>query len=353
LAHPQLSGSPVSPGYYDTLLPVRELDPAQADQMAVLDAPHHALASVRVPGGSLVVRLASDSPMLARIFVANWAHAEAGSAPDATLVALKRPARGYGLDGSWDAARWWSPSRRTMIIFSCRSYRLVKVCVRGICSAVGRDDVLFLHGCALAVSRGGARRGVVITGGSGVGKTTLVANLLRRAAGSVKIINDDWGALSLTQGLSVNTGERNLHMKKASVLALRPDFFAAAPPGTYFYDRSEPDRTVRLLVHPRSVYGANWDTGGAVIDHVAAIVRAPRDWLPPAGRAQAVHLLRSGGQHHEQFFNGSLILRTARDGQREESRYQRLLDRACMSWLNNCGTPDALAENFLSALDLA
>jgi hypothetical protein len=54
--------------------------------------------------------------------------------------------------------------------------------------------------------------------------------------------------------------------------------------------------------------------------------------------------------HHEAFFNGSLILTTEDDRLREERRYRRLLGRTTVSWINNCGTPEALLANFISAV---
>jgi hypothetical protein len=43
-------------------------------------------------------------------------------------------------------------------------------------------------------------------------------------------------------------------------------------------------------------------------------------------------------------------LATEQDRLREERRYRRLLDRVAVSWINNCGTPEALVSNFLSAI---
>ncbi len=349
----QITGMGIS--YYDAILPVRALRGDHARVVAGLRLPHRAAASVLVPGGQIVVGFVSDSAGLAGMFADNWAQAGTDQEPDAMLYALARPARSYGLDATWDGARWWSQDGKTMIVFGFGSYRLVKVCVRGICSAVSADDILFLHGCALSVGGENASRGVVVTGGSGAGKTTLVARVLECAEHSVTVINDDWGAVSLSSGASASTGEKRLHMKSGSVLALRPDFFAGAPPGSYSYDLSEPDRTVRLLASPESVYGARWSTGTAVIRHLAVIVRESPGWVPPGSKEEAFRFLRSGGNpvhlpRHEFFFDGSLILTTASDEQREEDRYRRLLDHTAVSWINNCGSPENLADSFMTAI---
>jgi hypothetical protein len=92
-----------------------------------------------------------------------------------------------------------------------------------------------------------------------------------------------------------------------------------------------------------------------MVEHIAVVVREPADWLPPGREGEAVTALESGGnadpaRHHEAFFNGSLVLTEEQDKLREIRRYRRLLDRTTVSWINNCGTPQALAEKFMSAL---
>jgi hypothetical protein len=342
-------------GYYDALLPVREPADGLPGMVAGIGLPYRVVASIDVPSGRIVLALVSDSARLSRMFAANWAPARTGQHPDATLCALARPAGDYGLDGSWDQARWWSRQDQMMVVFGCGSYRLAKVCVRGVCSAVSGADTVFVHGCALSLGAGPGRRGVLITGSSGAGKTTLVAALLRHREYPVAVLNDDWGAVSLARGESVSTGERMLHMKTSSVLALRPGFFSRAPAGSYRRDLSEQDRTTRMLVSPESVYGPAWSAAATVVDHVAVVVREPADWLPPGRQSETLSALESQGDaglthHHEAFFNGSLILTTERDKSREELRYRQLLDRTAVSWINNCSTPEALVGNFISAV---
>jgi CobW/HypB/UreG, nucleotide-binding domain len=341
--------------YYDALLPVREPGAALPTAMTALRLPYRVLASIGLPAGRVVVAFVSDSTGLSRMFAANWAPAGTDQEPDATLYALAGPACRYGLGESWDRARWWSADHNMMAVFGSGSYRLVKVCVRGICSAVTGDDLLCLHGCTLSVGAGTDRCGVIIMGGSGAGKTTLAAGLLRHPEYRVAVLNDDWGAVSLDSGVSVSTGERMLHMKSDSVEALCPGFFASAPAGSYLRDLSEPDRAARILVPPDSVYRAAWSTTATIVDHVAVIVREPAGWSPPAREGQAVIALENEGgagsvHHHEAFFNGSLILATEVDRLREERRYQRLLGRTTVSWINNCTTPETLVANFISAV---
>jgi hypothetical protein len=342
--------------YYDALLPVREPGAAMWAVLARIRLPYRVLASVCVPGGRLVLAFVSDSAVLSRMFAANWAQAEVGQEePDATLYALAGSARGYGLDRRWDEARWWSRDHKTMVVCGFGSYRLAKVCVRGLCSAVSGDDIVFVHGCALSVGARTGRRGVLITGSSGAGKTTLVAGLLRHPECSVVVLNDDWGALSVDSGVLVSTGERMLHMKTGSVLALSPGFFATTPAGSYSSDLSEHDQNARMLVPPESVYGTAWSTAATVAEHVVVVVREPADWLPPGRENETVRALESEGDaclphHHEAFFNGSLILTTEKDKLREERRYTQLLNRTTVSWINNCSTPEALVSNFISAV---
>ena len=358
----------MSASYYDALLPVREPGDGLRAAVAGLRLPYRVLASICVPAGRIVVAFVSDSARLSQMFAANWAPAGTdqmfaaswapagtGQEPDATLYALTKPAGSYGLDGRWDGARWWSRDQKMMVVFGFGSYRLVKVCVRGICSAVSGDDILFLHGCALSLGAGNDRRGVVITGSSGAGKTTLVAGLLRHPEYPVAVLNDDWGPISLVSGDSVSTGERMLHMKSSSVLALRPGFFTNVPAGSYSRDLSERDRAARVLVPPESVYGMAWSTSSAAVEHVAVVVREPPGWLPPGQGAEAVREIESEGDRgfahrHEGFFNGSLILTTEDDKLREERHYLRLLNRTTVSWINNCGTPETLVDNFISAV---
>lgn len=341
--------------YYDALLPVRDPGTGLVGVVAGFRLPHRVLGSICVPGGRIVVAFVSDSARLAGMFAANWAQAGMGQEPDATLYALAWPACAYGLDERWDGARWWSRDQKMMVVFGFGSYWLAKVCVRGICSAVSGDDIVFLHGCAMSLDAGSGRRGVVITGSSGAGKTTLVAGLLRHPEYSPAVLNDDWGAISLSSGYSVSTGERMLHMKTGSVLALCPGFFASAPEGSYSRDLSDPDQAARVLVAPESVYGTAWSTSATVVDHVTVVVREPPGWLPPGREREAVKALESEGgvgsaPCHEAFFNRSLILVTEDDQLREERHYRRLLDRTAVSWINNCGTREAQVDNFMSAV---
>jgi len=43
-------------------------------------------------------------------------------------------------------------------------------------------------------------------------------------------------------------------------------------------------------------------------------------------------------------------LTTEEDKLREARRYRQLLDRATVSWINNCSTPEALVGQFIYAV---
>jgi hypothetical protein len=124
-----------------------------------------------------------------------------------------------------------------MAVFGFGSYRLVKVCVRGMCSAVTGDDMVCVHGCALSLGAGAERRGVIITGSSGAGKTTLVAELLRR----------------------------------------RPDL-------------SEQDPAARMLVSPERLRDGLEHRGGSGRAR-GVVVREPAGWVPPGREGEAVRAL--------------------------------------------------------------
>ena len=74
--------------YYDALLPVREPGAGLWAVLAGIGLPYRVLASVCVPAGRVVLAFVSDSALLSRMFAANWAQAEDGQEPDATLYAL-------------------------------------------------------------------------------------------------------------------------------------------------------------------------------------------------------------------------------------------------------------------------
>ena len=106
----------MSASYYDALLPVREPGDGLRAVLAGLRPPHRVLASIRVPAGRIVVAFVSDSARLSHMFAVNWAQAETGQEPDATLYALtQRPAATGSMDGGTGRAggratrkRWWS-----------------------------------------------------------------------------------------------------------------------------------------------------------------------------------------------------------------------------------------------------
>lgn len=312
-------------------------------------------AFVRTPCGSIVVTLTTDSPKLRDWFAVNWQPAPEVTAPHAHVRVFTESPGVYGLDLPADNTRWWSESRREMTVFGTDSYSIVKVCVRGVCSVVAPDEVTFVHGCGFELVHDGTRRGVLVVGSSGAGKTTLVSGLRRRDDCEVGIVNDDWGALDLTSGTAVYTGEVCLHMKVRSVLAFRPDFFLDASSHLSEGDGPQTSPSLRVLVPPPLVYGSeNLRTSTTVTD-VAFVVREDPGWRPPDDIEQMITLLEAGAyspyyQRTEHFYNGALLLLDEEERERERERYRRLFKTARVSWINNHGTPEQTVDQFLAAV---
>lgn len=332
----------------DLPLPVRRLADDQARvSVALLDG-HSRTGMVRTPAGAIVVALNTDSLRLSEFFSANWHPAPAGSAPHAIVTAFASPAQRYGLDHELDVARWWSPDRRELIVFDCDSYSVVKVCVRGVCSAVAPPDVVFVHGCALDLAVGESHRGILIMGSSGAGKTTLVASIRRQAGLRVAIVNDDWGPVHLTSGIAVSTGEPMLHMKALSVLAFRQ-----TAPSQLAGCVSEGDGT-RVLIPPESVFGAGGLADSVRLSNIIVLTRNGENHAKPNPPTAAIELLETGSysqyyRAREPFLNGSLILLDEESRRRQRDLYTRLLSGVRVSWISNSGTKEDLVRAFLAA----
>ncbi|MEV0622090.1 hypothetical protein AB0I81_52845 [Nonomuraea sp. NPDC050404] len=312
---------------------------------------HRTNLSIATGSGPVVIGFATDSPKLRDWARGNWAVAPSDAPPAGRLYVCTAPPAAFGLDLPADTTRWWCPGERSLLSFRTDSYSIVKVGVRGVCSAVGGEDTMFAHGCAFRLDHPAGTRGVLVIGSSGAGKTTLVSRLCRTPGGRTRIVNDDWGAVDLATGTVVHTGESRLHMKMRSVLAVHPGFDAPTPMMEGSGDPDDPG--TRVLVDPALVYGRDGLAHSARLTHVVFVARD----APPPSADQLMTVLEQGSysayyQRSEQFYNGSLILLSEADRERERDRYRRLFKDVEVSWLHNNGTPDDLVDSFMRAVGL-
>lgn len=157
----------------------------------------------------IIIELATDSLHMRTFFAANWCIADRGARPDASILALRSHPGHYGLPDSLDGKRWYCPHSHQLWMFNNEYYGNLKITVRGLCSDLSAPAGMFLHGSCLEIDG----KGVVLSGMSGVGKTAITAALRRTLAGKLRVVNDDWGPLSLDTGELRSTDEPYLHMK--------------------------------------------------------------------------------------------------------------------------------------------
>ncbi len=330
----------------------------QADVLEGWDPPANlarARGFVQFGQGCVEIRLCTDSDKLLQWFGRNYAASSGTRAvrASAELVALSGSAQRYNLPHPVDAARWWSAQTQRLVQFGTDSYAVVKVSVRGICSAVAPRETLFAHGCALEFSNGGSTRGLLVMGSSGAGKTTLVSGLRRVQGCQVRIVNDDWGAVDLTDGSALATGEQTLHMKMLSVKALRPeatnDWFDLHEGAL---DEHDPGH--RVLADPAAVYGAESLQDFAQLTAVVVVTRAadaPSGLVGPC----SMTTLEEGAyaayyRRNERFFNGAIFVDVPNQSEVERGKYEALIERIPFFQINNATSPDDLVASALAAI---
>ncbi len=292
----------------------------------------------------IAIELRTDSEHLACFFAENWATCDSAAAPQGTLIALKEPAVSYGLPAELDGSRWFCPETRTLWWTGSEYYGNVKIGVRGLCSELAPDDLMFHHGCVLEAHG----QGLLLCGRSGAGKTTITAELLA-AFDDARVVNDDWGALSLSTGRAVSTEEQRLHMKYPSVATLAAHLQPSPsthPSENFHGDRTDPH--ARLLIRGAEVFRGRI-LPETRVQHVVVLLRDASG--PPHMRLLGrddLPLLEAGSysafyKRHEPFLNGSLLL--LRDCQRVRQRqlHTKLLETTRCIVVNNSGSPQEIA----------
>lgn len=310
--------------------------------------------AIPTASGRLIrLKLLTDSVHLATFFSANWPADDSTYEPDARIVAGKESATYYGLSRDFNDFRWYCPDSRQVWMFGTEYYGNLKINVRGLCSELASDDDMFIHGCSLALDN----CGLILSGMSGAGKTTLTAALRRRFASTILVVNDDWGPLSLSAGLMRNTGEPFLHMKYPSVRSLAPAL--SIGPNTHRSENFKGDFTdpaARLLVTPAEVFGQKGICDKAHLRLFVVVIRNDSEPLSLRPLSSAdLSILETGHysafyHRSEQFLNGSLFLVDNARLVRTREQHRTLLDRFHCVALNNSGPPERGAELVISAL---
>jgi hypothetical protein len=327
--------------------------------LVAVDDPDRLTPLTRVNAGEVVcgvsgsnrtigVRLISDNDRLLSWYEANWQPASSDEVA-ATIYAMTGAPADYGVRA--DHYRLWDARRSAVALFDCDSYAIVKVTVRGVCSAVRSDAELYAHGCAFEVTHraSGEVHGVLLIGSSGAGKTTLVSALMGDPEYRVRIVNDDWGVIDLADATAHFTGERALHMKARSVLSFAPEARGALSTIPTEGSSDPDDPGMRVLIEPATVFGYDSLADDVRLTDLVVLNRAAGDFGVTPDNPLAA--LETGAysayyQRAEPFFNGSLILDsdTARD--RERHAFAALLTRVRTSWLWNQGSKDEMIAGF-------
>lgn len=310
--------------------------------------------SIPTAGGKkIVLSLRTDSEHLAKFFAMNWPADMSSGKPDAIITALKESAVFYGLPQELNESRWFSPKKGQVWMFGNEFYGNIKITVRGLCSEVAPPEQMFLHGCSLAIDG----CGVVLSGASGAGKTTLTAALRRTLGSRVKVVNDDWGPCSIIDGQMQFTGEPHLHMKYPSVRALAPQLKispASHPSENFNGDINDP--RARLLIPPDQVFRQNELQDKASLRLFIVVIRDQK--MPPGLQylsEQNVKLLEQGTYSQfynrtERFLNGSLFIIGRTRQERERERHRILLKDFPCILVNNIAVPEETAELILTEL---
>lgn len=302
----------------------------------------------------IVLSLHTDSAHLAKFFAANWRADTSSVKPSAIITALKGNAELYGLAKEFNKSRWFCPKTRQVWIFGNEFYGNIKITVHGLCSELTPPEQMFLHGCSMAIDG----RGVVLSGVSGAGKTTLTAALRQIFGSRIQIVNDDWGPCSLLDGQLQFTGEPHLHMKYPSVHTLAPHMEInpnSHPSENFSGDIDDP--RARLLIAPHQIFG---HTGLQTKTKLRMFVVVTRDPRIPAGvrslSRQDVALIKQGKYSRfygrtEWFLNGSLFIVDKTSQECEVDRHRMLLENFPCIIVNNIVESEKTAELILTELE--
>jgi hypothetical protein len=313
----------------------------------------------RIPrpfGRPLVVRLDTDSRHVGYFFSLNWGKSGPDVGFDARMIVRRHPAAHYSIPEEYDSAILVSSDGRCAAITGTEYYTKVKTCLRMLCSTLCDADELYLHGCSLEFNGSG----LLICGYSGVGKTTLVRALRDQPGSSMRIVNDDWGPLSLHDLTCTYTGERRLHMKYPTVAAIAPELEVrpASFPSEYFGgDASDP--RARLMIQRERLFGTDGVCRAITVDQIWLLTRHDQDapLCRPLGPGDAEvfegGIRESATAIRFEYLNGAFLVPDAVNIKAQKMAHQRLLKSGKVRLINNHGKPDEVASRLLSEVLVA
>lgn len=304
-------------------------------------------------GPPIAVQLDTDCPHSANFFRLNWPEPRAWhSQVDARLVAYRLSAECYGLPPACDTAILISPDARCAVLSRASFYTKLKTAMRVLCSAHAPPDQLYLHGCS--VDLGG--RGLLICGPSGAGKTTLALAIMSRVGRVARVVNDDWGALSLLTFRAAFTGEASLHMKYRTVVALAPGL--TTDPEIYpseCYSALPADPVARLMIPREDVFGSDRIASATTVEQVLFVSRTEPNapfCRQLTERDVGVFDAKDGATEEglrTAFLDAASLLDDPAIRLRHLQLHQRLLASGRCFAINSYGDPDLVAARALAS----
>ena len=299
---------------------------------------------------ALLIGLDTDSAHIATFFRQNWPQdARAAERHDGHIIFRRTRATEDGSAAPEVPAILISPDARRAQITGCEYYTKIKTTLRALCSALAPPDEIFLHGCTLDVDG----VGLMICGESGAGKSTLAHAIMDRAGAAARLLNDDWGSLSLVDFAAAYTGEDRLHMKYRTVSSMRPELTLS--PGRYAsedFAGNVEDTDARLMIPRADVFGAHRIVTATRVRRVLFISRG--DPSAPFARPlspEDAHLLTPQGSEasavRSHYLDATTLLDHPHVGSRQTLRRRRLLASGRCVAINSHGDPAAVAERVL------
>lgn len=229
-------------------------------------------------------------------------------------------------------------------------YSSLKVAIRGILSDAEIQDTIFIHGCSFELQMGNNRRGVALIGASGAGKTTLVSGLVNEEGMNFGIVNDDWGAMNISEKIAVSTEENYLHMKLKSAESIQPCFTKESMIMLEEYRDGMRGFTAPDKVYPYRITHTK-------IFFWIILIRDIKEqhYYKKIGIDEAIDIIINGSfspfyNRKERFMNGALILDSEEKIEYHKQILHCALENTKLILINNTGSEEELIGDFKAAI---